>query len=249
MRLEGSRLKLDRANEHIAAMQARIDKLPDSYIATIEIDPVGGHEVIKHDLSDKKAIIDLALMMGDAVHNLKCALDYAWFQAVRRLVPTAVSKFSKFPVYSSRTGLENALKAKNIHTLSPELFNFMVSQVKSFDGGNTAVWFVHRLDIQDKHHLLIPIIEIAAIEGIELQDEQGEVFRGFTWTTEERPPYFVPIAQGLRIKKKGRVSVAVLFDEPSLLSDMEVCDMLSTFSRFIFAVIESFENLLYRLFS
>src|ERR1700687_4611364 len=97
MQLKDSRLKIKRADEHIADLDARIGALPNSDIATVEINPEGGNEVIKHDIADSVAVDDIAVIAGDAVHNLKCALDYAWLETTSRLVPSAVSKFATFP--------------------------------------------------------------------------------------------------------------------------------------------------------
>src|SRR4051812_1772133 len=104
-----ARLKIKRANTHIADVKERISSLPDSYVASIEKHPTGGYEVIKHDLSDPECLTDIAIMVGDAVHNLKCALDYAWHQTMIRFAPAAISRFSKFPVYETVDKLETAL--------------------------------------------------------------------------------------------------------------------------------------------
>jgi len=48
-----SRLKIKRANHHIAEIQTFISLLPDAYTATVEINPDGGNEVVKHDLRNR----------------------------------------------------------------------------------------------------------------------------------------------------------------------------------------------------
>jgi hypothetical protein len=83
---EDARLKLKRADKHLTDLQARIAALPDFDVATVEINPEGGNEVIKHDIQDRTALSDLALIAGDAVHNLKCALDYTWLETITRIV-------------------------------------------------------------------------------------------------------------------------------------------------------------------
>jgi len=97
MQLKNSRLKIQGADKHIADLDARIGGLPNSDIATVEINPDRGNEVIKHDIADRAAVDDIAVIAGDAVHNLKCALDYAWLGTIAKLVPSAVSKFAKIP--------------------------------------------------------------------------------------------------------------------------------------------------------
>ncbi|HWZ44300.1 MAG TPA: hypothetical protein VNW97_12550 [Candidatus Saccharimonadales bacterium] len=243
MRLSDSRLKIERANKHIADIRARIHALPDFYTATIEINPQTGNEVIKHDLSDRTVITDVALMIGDAVHNLKCALDYAWAQTINRLVPTAVSKFSKFPVRSSKDELESALKGREIDIAAPQLFKLVVFDIKAYAGGNDSIWCLHQLNILDKHRLLLPVVTFGAIEGIELENEHEEIVRGGTWGTTQQTPYYVPVQSGWQIKNKGHVSVAVVFEEGTPVQGMEVADMLSTFAINVLSVTQLLEIL------
>src|SRR6266853_6862605 len=108
MLFRDSRLKIERANKHVADLDCRIRALPDSDLVTVEINPNGGNEVIKHDIVDKTTVADMAVIAGDAVHNLRCALDYAWLETITELVPSAIGKFAKFPIYPSRNALEAA---------------------------------------------------------------------------------------------------------------------------------------------
>jgi hypothetical protein len=156
MPFQDARLKIDRANSHISNLDVRITALADSDIATVEINPGLGNEVIKHDLGDRTAIGEIALMAGDAVHNLRCALDYAWLESIRELIPSALSRFAKFPVYPTIEALEAALKGKKIDIASLSLFRLMLDEIKPYEEGNFAIWPVHKLDIRDKHRLLNP---------------------------------------------------------------------------------------------
>src|ERR1700693_1162143 len=112
--LNDSRLKIERANHHIEDIQRCITSLEKSDVSTIETNPYMGNEVIKHDVTDVAAARKIALRIGDAVHNLKCALDYAWFEIISVHVPTAVSGFAKFPIYPSGNELEGVLKGRKI---------------------------------------------------------------------------------------------------------------------------------------
>jgi hypothetical protein len=241
MSFREARLKIKRAEKHIADLKARIAGLPDSYIASIEIDP-NGIENIKHDLSDTKIATDVALIVGDAIHNLKSALDYSWLPTIEKFAPSAVNKSSKFPIYPTEKHLEDALREREIDIASPHLFSFLVSEIKPYDGGNDALWSIHKLDILDKHRLLIPVINFVGIEDIELENERGEIIRGFAWGTTDTPPHFIPIEHGLHIKNKGKVSVAVLFDEGSPLEGMEVLDMLSLYPVYVLNIVEQMES-------
>jgi hypothetical protein len=241
-----SKLKIDRANKHIADVQAIIRTLPDSYTATEEINPQAGNKVIKHDLSNRQiAVADLALIIGDAVHNLKCALDYAWVGTIERLAPSALGNFAKFPIFATVDKLKIALHGAKIDRSSPALFDFIVGNIKSYEGGNHTLWSIHRLDILDKHRLLIPVLQMAAVDGIEVQNERGKVVKGFTWGSLEQPPYFVPIESGWHIKNKGQISIAIIFDERTPVYSMDVPDMLATFSIGTLNIVQLLEQRFY----
>jgi hypothetical protein len=98
---QDARLKIDRANKHIRDIERRIRSLEDSYSATIQINPKFGYQEIKYDLSDKTAIEDISLLIGDALHNMKCALDYGWLIILERYAAAAIGNKTQFPAYAS----------------------------------------------------------------------------------------------------------------------------------------------------
>src|ERR1700674_486787 len=244
-RFTDARLKLKRADEHIADLGSSVNALPDSDVATVEINPHAGNKFFKPDFANRTAIDAIALIVGDAVHNLKCALDYTWLETIKKLLPSAVSKFAKFPIYPTRDELEGALRGKKIDLSSPDLFNTILNEVKPYNRGNFAVWPVHRLDIRDKHRLLIPVIQYSSISGIETENKRtGEISRqGFTLLPDQNPPLYIPMPLGVHVKNKGKISIGVMF-KYGHGSEFRVVDSLSQYSRFVLKVVERLEILL-----
>src|SRR5690348_5151870 len=95
-------LKIERANKHIGDINRRICQLENSYSAVIKRHPKFGYTCIEYKLSDTKAIKDISVLIGDALHNLKCALDYGWLIALERHAPTAIGPKTQFPTHESR---------------------------------------------------------------------------------------------------------------------------------------------------
>jgi len=237
-------LKIERANHHIARLNARIELLEQSDVATIEIDPKFGNQVIKHDIMDRKGIDILALIAGDASHNLKCALDYAWVETITQLAPKALGKFAKFPVYPTRDDLEAALRGNGIEKAPKDLFTVMLGEIQPYAAGNYAIWPIHRLDIRDKHRLLIPTILYTSVSGIETQDDAGEVSRnGFTAGTQQEPPWYIPMPLGVEVKNKGKVSITVSFDYGNMGHETIFADSLQMYAQPILAVVKILETL------
>lgn len=239
-----ARLKIERANLHIARLNSRIEVLEQSDVATIEVNPKFGNEVIKHDLRDIEGKSVIALIAGDAFHNLKCALDYAWIETITKLAPRALEKFGKFPVYPTRYALEGALRGHGIEQSSGILFKVILDEIKPYATGNHAIWPVHRLDIRDKHRLLIPTILYTSISGIETQDRSGNISRdGFTAGTHQEPPWFVPMEPGVKVKNKGKVSISVSFDYGNEGHETVFADSLQVYTQPIVGVVKKLEAL------
>jgi hypothetical protein len=154
-------------------------------------------------------------------------LDHAWFETINKFVPAAINKFTKFPVYRSLDALEAALRGKNVDSASPDLFKFLTTQIKPFMTGNDVLWSIHKMDILDKHELLLPTIQYASIGDIELVHDGGRIQQGGTLGTWQTPPYYIPIQSGWRVKKKGRVSATLLFGRGVPWEHMDVAEMLA----------------------
>lgn len=245
MILRPSRLKIDRADKHISDIKRCLVRLEDSETSVIEVNPTTGSERLKHDFSDRAALTDIALTLGDAIHNLKCALDYAWLQTIARVVPSAVGKFAKFPVYRHADQLKSALEGREIHLSAPRLFGLVMTDINPCEGGNPAIWSVHKLDIRDKHRLLIPVFTNLSIVGIDVEDENGERFPGGnTWATTKEPPYCIDLAPGLHFKNKGVLSYEVIFEDVESGYLMHVPGTILHYSKIILRVVETFERFL-----
>jgi hypothetical protein len=240
---ESARLKIDRAKHHIAELETIILALSNSYTATVEINPNGGNEVLKHDLLHRDKIInEIALILGDAIHNLHCALDHAWMSVLTKLCPVSINNQTKFPIFPARKQVEGALRGVEIDSTAPVLFDYVLNHIQPYEGGNPSIWSIHILDIDDKHRLLLPIIEFASVGGIEVENESGKVVKAGTWGTAQKPPYYVPIEFGWHIKNKGQVAFSVLFDEGPTFQFTDIRDMLWAFLTQTSSVIQILEN-------
>ena len=243
MSFQSSKLKIKRADKHIAEIDGRLKQLKDSYISTVEYHPEHAANAIRYGFDDRTLRTDLALMIGDAVHNLRCALDFSWLATIRQLAPDAVSNFAKFPIFFSREKLVAALVGRKIDACSPRLFHFVVFEIKPYENGNSDIWAIHALDIQDKHRLLIPLLNYGWINNIEVENERGEVIRGDTWAFTRPGPYYVSFEEKVRIKSPGKLSVNVLFQEGTPTYSQEVLDTLMRFSLIVLHIVDSLEEL------
>jgi hypothetical protein len=235
-----ARLKIERANKHISDINSIILSLPDRCVGSVEINAETGGQSIKHECQGIDAILtDLSLIAGDAIHNLRAAMDYAWFETIQH-VGLSTTKYTKFPFVESAEALERALIDKKIHSSEPTLFKCMISNVKPYPGGNDLLYTLHKLDISDKHRLPLVLVNYHGIEGISIEDENGVVEAG-TWASVASGPCYIDFYPNITVKDKGKLTMAIILDQALGLSGIDISEefaMLSVLVRHYLQIIE-----------
>jgi hypothetical protein len=243
MYLLEARAKIERANVHIGDVERRVNALEQTDTAVVETHSEHGTERLTHTL-DESGFDQIALVTGDAVHNLNCALDYTWLQTIQKLAPANVSDRAKFPVHKTIEELKGALRKGNVDTTCPHLFTFIVDGIQPCDGGNPAIWPIHCFANRDKHRLLIPVLAEGHINEIEVQDETGERWPGSGFSAPQKPPYCIDFADGLHVTKKGKLTANVIVDDGKFGCRMDIPQTLVIYSAAITGVVEAFESFL-----
>lgn len=242
MAFSDARAKIERAKEHIKNLEWRIVRLEDSYSAVIEAHPELSYKVIKYDLTDTSAIQDISLIIGDVLHNLKCALDYGWVATLGKHAAHAINDKTQFPTHETRDALKNALTDSK-KNLGADIIVLMLTKIQPYAGGNDALWSVKKLNILDKHRLLLPVIRYTSIVGLEMENHSGEPMTGSVPTTMQAPPWYIRVEDGWNVKDKGKPSVGILFDEGTPVDYLDVTSTLSHFVEVVLRVLETLEAL------
>jgi hypothetical protein len=241
-----ARLKIQRADKHISDVAMVVASLPDTYSTEVETDFETGKETLKYGYVGTETVGEqIALISGDAIHNLRSSLDHAWIGTLQKHIPSAADNFSKFPVRKLRKEVEAILRGRKIDAACPSLYKLIVSDIKPYLGGNDNIHHLHELDISDKHLALIPFIHYTAIRDITFKNkETGEIIRGDTWADTRRPPHFVDLPEGnWHVEDKGQLSVEVLFGDTNPLKGFEILDSLQFLSKMCLNIVQLFENL------
>jgi len=240
-----ARHKITRANQHIADVKARLLRLHKTDTAIVEIHAETGGELLKHDFTDESAFDDLALLIGDAVHNLKCALDYTWLKkTIETLIPRMVDDRAKFPVRKTIEELEGWLKKTEVDVSCPSLFRLMLDQIQPFEASYNGIWIIHSFDNRDKHRLLLPVLTHGNIDGIEVKDESGEVHHGCGTGDLQRPPYCILFRKGLHVHEKGKLAATIAVEDKKSGCYMYIPDALVQYAHVILCIVEVFERFL-----
>lgn len=113
-----------------------------------------------------------ALMIGDAVHNLRTALD----QATWELIGIDGGKQSRrlaFPAH--RTQRDYEVACNRIETPRADTRKFFLAFEAYPGGGNEKLFGLNLLDNIDKHQILTPIAAVSKIKSAKVFKKNGEV--------------------------------------------------------------------------
>jgi hypothetical protein len=234
-------LKLERAKHHIDELDERLFTSSDRYGPSLHMDRESGEQFLYYSLRDYMLRGELATIAGDAIHNIRSALDIAWFYIVGEIGnPTGSGTFTKFPISPDhpKQWLEGALtKTAGIDPAS-RIYDFLVNQVKGYKGGDSDILAVHSLDIDDKHRLLIPTVSVTGVTGVELENEDGTIdVYNFTLVTN-RESYRKVVPFGSKFKNHGEVRFYVSFGERTGLEGIEVIPTISRWQEKVWELLQ-----------
>lgn len=109
---------------------------------------------------------------GEIIHNLRSALDQAYWQAVRPNVEEKHEKAIQFPFASKGIGsLEETVKSNLARRVSNEFYSAILS-LKPCAGkdGNTLLYSIHRISIEDKHKFPIAACNLTTFSSERLRE-------------------------------------------------------------------------------
>lgn len=177
---KSARLKIDRASEHIADVNKVLkEKRPFRYI--VETDAKGGRRATMAE-KDEAVVDALSVRSGDAIHNLRSALDHAYAAVVSRVATIERERRAiQFPFSETASRLEEACKNRLAHKVSPEfLAAIMKLKPHGERGGNEILYFMHALDVPDKHAHLVPTAYYVRFSAEKMREQVPDFPRGIT---------------------------------------------------------------------
>lgn len=192
------RLKLSRAEKHICDLDAAIRLFCESKPYRIGVKP---HPVTEVDLvrlfveSVNPVPVEIGLIIGDAVHNLRSALDHLTFQLVlaNGKTPRSTTEFPIRDPSKQYTSAFESRKVEDVPTKAKDIFR----SIQPAKTGDMTLWNLQTLDIADKHRLIITAqlgAESWSVGPIQFDTlsfllVEGESITNMPRTTYERQPH------------------------------------------------------------
>lgn len=225
--------KIERARKHIDDLEVEVNTFWSSGPCHInEVEPSRSSAIRYKVTSIGKLPEVLPLIVGDAAHNIRSALDHFAFAAVRN-----PGRNTTFPIWSKPTAPGPAEWQRTVNLklrgASRRLLN-AVQQLEPWEtGDHSLVWALHELDRIDKHRLLI---SVAAANNLIILEGEGygfETLRKFSGYAQGRMPLalepakWIPLEEGTVLfdaegftdfgVTDAKFSLVVAFGEPHVL--------------------------------
>ena len=107
---------------------------------SVEKDPEGASR-LKFEVNTPLPL-DVPLIVGDAIHNLRTSLDLAVYEAVTFANAT---RNTKFPFAANENDFRNLLKRDDggLKEHCSKIYDYIVNQVKPYKGGDDSLYGLH----------------------------------------------------------------------------------------------------------
>ncbi|MGE0599916.1 MAG: hypothetical protein AB7J35_10395 [Dehalococcoidia bacterium] len=157
---DSARLKLQRAQEHLEALQREIQDFDRRSPNTVVVEPnVNGYNFpIRLSLKEAVPLDRWGLLIGDCIHNARSALDHAVWQLTGKTVDAEDTR-TQFPIFDDPKKFRD-FGRRMIATLDPAtqfrpraIIKWMQPYRRAHPR-NAGLWVLHQLDVADKHKVL-----------------------------------------------------------------------------------------------
>jgi hypothetical protein len=152
-----ARSKIERADQHIRDAQRRIDR----FIATechrpfADKDPDSGAIHLNFWYPGPYAVNGLGVIVGDAVHNLRSALDHMVSEIITIIGGNPNGREAAFPMHETREELEISINRGLEKKIGADLCRFIIETIRPYKAGNFPLWALNKLDNLDKHRAIL----------------------------------------------------------------------------------------------
>jgi hypothetical protein len=169
---DSAKQKIDRAEYHIADLQrqfvAFIAEKPHRFV--VKTDAQTGQPSV-HVRYVKPVPPSFALVIGDAIHNLRCALDHMTWEAVG--LNGTQNKHLKFPTGQDRV----SFKSSCYGIVTPDQWvKDSICALEAFPGGKgDYLYEINALDNADKHTGIRPTVRASGLPPYTVTKPDGTV--------------------------------------------------------------------------
>lgn len=182
----------------------------------------------------------VSLAYGDAVHNMRSALDLLAIDVVAQ--SGGSTKGVYFPFAEDKTGLNEMIKRKKFHRATQEAQDLLWAH-EPFKGGNGLLRGLHDLDIMEKHQVILPVSPVIEVEEVVFHFASGPAHRFRTQKASVDAAQRMP-SLPICVQTKSLGMAAVFMNEaPSVFHSKVLLETLHGLVQYLDGLIEAFATL------
>jgi hypothetical protein len=239
---ESARSKVRRAKKHIGDLIVLFERFVDRqpYTVAIKADGKGGTEV-RIRLTEPMPV-ELGLTIGDAIHNLRCALDHATWELIG-LDKGTQNRHTKLPTGKDRIDYEAS--ARGMITPRQDTKDFFVDLGIFPRGPGASIYELHLLNNADKHTVITPTLAAGRLTSARAVNDAGAVILDMTDVTldirEDGVGRFMNFSQGvtLELDNNSKVLPEIFLRQSTGISP--AFPTLSMFLKDVSVMLDAFE--------
>ena len=215
----------------------------DFYDLTVEHDSDTGKNFLRCIVNFGSEAEEYAVIIGDALHNLRSALDLAYYKIVI-LCDGTPSKWTTFPIRDTREELVARVKSAFEKKQIIGFIHFLLIEViKPYKGGNDALWTLNEWNIADKHQLLIPVLKLMVLRDVRFTgDSNMPIERQFMFTDSLLAYIKGTDGLNLTVQNKGKASANIFLADDVVDKIESVIPALRRIAEEVTKTIEAFES-------
>jgi hypothetical protein len=240
--------KVKRAQEHIGNLEKAFDRFIKTHPYTFHVGNDSDANTRGIEVRFGEAIPTMfSLILGDAIHNLRTALDHAAWELIGIDCGTQ-DRTTTFPV--SRTQADYEAACKGIKTLKDDTKKFFIALAAYPGGAGEKLYGLNRLDNADKHTILTPIIGMARVGHLEVIRPDGKTLLTmdncrFGMGPNGRTQMIGGLGPGFTIKldQNTETTLEIFFGDVEVFKTLPLVETLMNLSYSVSDVIGQFVNL------
>jgi hypothetical protein len=158
----GPRLKIERAEEHIRNLEEQIAAFlaKQPYRLIVAPGDAADQQSIKVEIREALPT-SISLIAGDAAHNLRASLDHLACDVVS--INGGSTKDVYFPISKEYSKLNKTVSNRLGHATTA--VRAFVEKLEPCAAGNKALYGLHRIDIVDKHIVILAIGHVMSVSS------------------------------------------------------------------------------------
>lgn len=218
--------KLNRADEHIRDLKTRWDVFRKANPIAVTRQDYGELGYVNVFVDHVPEVpVEFSLILGDALFNLRSSLDHAVCRIIESSGKTP-DTHACFPIFETPEKFEAGL-ARCVNGMRQNAVD-AIRRIQPYKAGNKALWVLNRLNVIDKHRLLLAVASYAY--GHTLSPERQSELRSY-WSerhpTSPMPNFqFAAIPGGPAAFKAGEIlcslSIFDAHDNMQFLADIAI---------------------------